>query len=212
MQKVKIVSFDVDGTLIDAEFNDLVWLEEIPRLYAEKEKISFEEAHRFIVKEYEKVGDKDLRWYDMDYWLRTLELGRSCSEILRKYEDRIKVYPDAEKVLETLKKRCPMIVITLMPREFLEVKLRKLNGYFTASFSTVSDFKSLKTSCVYKEVCRKLNVQEDELLHVGDLWEMDYVEPKKAGVNALCIDRTGKRAGNGVIGSLEEVIPIIPEY
>ncbi len=207
--KTKVVSFDVDGTLVDAEFNDLIWLEEIPRLHAEKEGISFEEAHRFVLGEYEKVGEKDLRWYDMNYWLRTFGLRKSYGEILQKYEEKIRLYPDARAILEALKGSFPMIVITLMPREFLEVKLKKLDGYFHTTFSTISDFRGLKTSRVYREVCLRLNIEIDELLHVGDSWEMDYLEPRRAGVKAFYIDRAGGKEGDSVIGSLEELIPLL---
>jgi len=33
---IKIVSFDVDGTLVKEDFNDLIWQKEIPSLYAQK--------------------------------------------------------------------------------------------------------------------------------------------------------------------------------
>ena len=209
MKRVKVVSFDVDGTLVHAQFNDLVWLEEMPRLYAEKKGISFESAHRFIVEEYEKVGEKDLRWYDMSYWLRTFGIEKSFSEILRKYEKEIRLYPDVMTTLRALKEHFPMVVITLMPREFLEVKMKKLDGLFSTSFSTISDFNGLKTSDVYREVCSRLNVEADEIVHIGDSWEMDYIEPGKAGIKSFYIDREGKRKGDGVIRSLEELIPIL---
>ena len=208
-QKTKIVSFDVDGTLVDAEFNDLVWLEEIPLLYAEKEGISFKEAYRFILGEYEKIGEKDLRWYDMNYWLRTFGIDRSYNEILQKYEEKIEIYPDARAILEALKESFPMIVITVMPREFLEIKLKRLNSYFSETFSTISDFKDVKTSHVYSEICLRLNIEVDELLHVGDSWQMDYLEPVKAGVKAFYIDRTGGKEGDNVIKSLEELTPLL---
>ncbi len=208
-RKTKVVSFDVDGTLVDAEFNDLVWLEEIPRLYAEKEGISPGEAYKFILGEYEKVGEKDLRWYDMNYWLRTFGIDRSYNEILQKYEERIEVYPDARAVLEALKDSFPMIVITLMPREFLEIKLKRLNGYFSKTFSTISDFRDVKTSYVYREICLRLNIAVDELLHVGDSWQMDYLEPRKVGIEAFFIDRTGDKEGDNVIRNLEELTPLL---
>lgn len=206
---IKIVSFDVDGTLVEAEYNDLVWLEEIPRLYAEKEGINFEDAYRFVLGEYEKVGEKDLRWYDINHWLRHFGIKKTFGEILEKYEDRIKIYPDVKKTLTALREQIPMIIITVMPREFLEVKLRKLDSCFLKTFSTVSDFKSVKTTHVYREVCRQMDIAEDELLHVGDLWEADYLVPRAAGVKALCVDRTGKKERNGVIKSLEEILTVV---
>lgn len=33
-----IISFDMDGTIFDTNFDDVLWFEEIPRLYAEENK------------------------------------------------------------------------------------------------------------------------------------------------------------------------------
>ena len=46
----KIISFDMDGTLVDVEFTDWVWGHGIPSLYAEKAGVSFEEAKTFVVE------------------------------------------------------------------------------------------------------------------------------------------------------------------
>jgi FMN phosphatase YigB (HAD superfamily) len=37
---LKIISFDVDGTLVDLEYNNLVWFKEIPQLVAQKYKMN----------------------------------------------------------------------------------------------------------------------------------------------------------------------------
>jgi len=39
MQSSKIISFDLDGTLVTMDFVDAVWLEKIPQLYARKNDI-----------------------------------------------------------------------------------------------------------------------------------------------------------------------------
>lgn len=211
---IKVISFDVDGTLVDAEYNDLVWLKEIPRLYAEKEGIDFKTAYDFILSEYEKVGENDMRWYDMNYWLELFGINRTYAEIMQKYTDRIKIYPEVEKILEILQNRLKMVVISLMPREFLDVKLKKLNGYFSRTFSTTSDFKSQKTTGVYIEICRLLCISENELLHIGDSWEKDYIAPKKAGIKTLYLDRTGNSESLAVeekdtIRTLEEALAVL---
>ena len=52
--KLKVISFDVDGTLVDLEYNDLVWFKEIPQLIAHKKKIGFEESLKLVQGEYNK--------------------------------------------------------------------------------------------------------------------------------------------------------------
>lgn len=54
----KIISFDMDGTLVDSEFTDWVWLHGIPKLYARKKGLSFDEAKALVVEEYQRVGGR----------------------------------------------------------------------------------------------------------------------------------------------------------
>ena len=61
-----IISFDMDGTIIDMNFDEFLWREEIPKLYAKKNGLSLEEAKKVVFKEYFDVGDEDLRWYDVE--------------------------------------------------------------------------------------------------------------------------------------------------
>ncbi len=203
---VKVISFDVDGTLLDQEYNDLVWMSEVPRLYAEKYDMDFEPAYRHVIGEYAKVGEYDMKWYDLNYWLALFGLETSSESILEKYENRLRVYPDAERLFGRLK-GFTLVLTTAMPRDFLGIKMKKLNGDFRRVFSTVSDFKSVKTREVYSAICAELGVSEPEVLHVGDLWEADYVAPREAGLHALCVDRKQEREGAHVIRSLDELEP-----
>ena len=63
MLMVKIVSFDLEGTLVDMTFSDKVWNEGIPALYAQKTGLKFEEAKRIVLNEYMKVGEERIEWY-----------------------------------------------------------------------------------------------------------------------------------------------------
>ena len=42
--EVDIISFDIDGTLIDHNYTDLIWNQALPEELAEKEKITFDQA------------------------------------------------------------------------------------------------------------------------------------------------------------------------
>jgi len=67
LKKVKIVSFDIDGTLVDPEYNDLIWFKEIPQLISKKRQIPFKDAARIALQEYDNLGNHNLNWYDIEY-------------------------------------------------------------------------------------------------------------------------------------------------
>ncbi|MEA1964151.1 MAG: HAD family hydrolase [Candidatus Aerophobetes bacterium] len=208
---IKIVSFDVDGTLVKENFNDLIWQKEIPSLYARKRGTSLEKAEKMIIEEYKRVGENDLRWYSMDFWISHFHLDVQVDEIISKYESRIEVYPEVPSVLEKLKEKYSLIIITMMPSEFLVPKLRKIGNYFKSTFSTISDFKDLKSPQGYLKICQKLQISPVQLLHIGDQWKADYLSPKKAEINTVFLDRKNEKRieGECIIRSLDELQKIL---
>ncbi|HEC92663.1 MAG TPA: hypothetical protein ENI51_06705 [Candidatus Atribacteria bacterium] len=99
-----------------------------------------------------------------------------------------------------------------MPRAFLIPKMKKLEPYFKTSFSALSDFKELKNSEIYFKICKILNVYPEQIMHIGDHWEFDYLAACKGGLNALYLDRSNTRKkGKYIINSLEEVKKIIED-
>jgi len=208
---LKIISFDVDGTLVDLEYNDLIWFKEIPELVARKKKISFEKSLKLVKEEYTKLGERNLNWYDINYWISYFSLGISPNKIFEKYESQVKIFPEVIPFLEELRKNFILIVITAMPREFLIPKMKKLEKYFKFSFSALSDFKELKNSEIYSKISKSLNVHPEQILHVGDHWEFDYLAAHKSGMNAIYLDRSNTKKGKYTINSLGEVKKIIED-
>jgi putative hydrolase of the HAD superfamily len=202
---LKIISFDVDGTLVDLEYNDLIWFKEIPELVAKKKKIIFEKSLKYVHEEYAKLGEHNLNWYDINYWISYFGLEISPNKIFEKYEPQVQIYPEVIPLLEELKKNFILIVITAMPREFLIPKMKKLEKYFKFSFSALSDFKELKNSEIYSKISKALKVCPEQILHIGDHWEFDYLAAQKAGMNAIYLDRSNTKKGKFIISSLEEV-------
>ena len=207
--KLKIISFDVDGTLVDLEYNDLIWFKEIPELVAKKKKINFEKSLKYVYEEYTKLGEHNLNWYDINYWITYFRLKVSPKKILEKYESQVKIFPEVTPLLEELKKNFILIVITAMPREFLTPKMKKLEKYFKFSFSALSDFKELKNSEIYSKISKTLNVYPEQILHIGDHWEFDYLAAQKAGMNAIYLDRSNTKKGNFVVNNLTEIKRVI---
>jgi len=188
------ISFDLDGTIVKPDYNEFIWFKEIPELYAEKYGVDFSHAKEIVMREYEKVGEDDLRWYILEYWLEHFGLEVKEEEVLRKYEDVVEVYEEVPRVLKNLYGRYSLIISSAMPRNFIDVKLKRneLFRYFERIFSAVSDFKMIKKRAeFYKKVCENLKISPQELIHVGDNYEADYLAPRRAGAVAFYLNRNG---------------------
>jgi putative hydrolase of the HAD superfamily len=208
MSKVKVVSFDADGTLVTPDFSQAVWYEGIPSLYARRNGISFQEAKAFIEKEYQVVGDHRIEWYDIKYWLQRFGLGPPLAghqQILEDYRHRVSCYPEVTQALSSLSKDYTLIVVSCSTRDFLPYLLDGIEGYFARIFSTVSDYGQVKTPEFYLEICRQMCVSPREMAHVGDLWEQDFIAAKEAGLKAFHIDRRGERKDGRSLASLADL-------
>ncbi len=193
-----LVSFDLIGTLTDKEFIDLFWLEGIPRRYCEKYGLSLSEAKKKVFKEYNKVGDKRIEWYLIDYWLKRFKLNVDYMEIFEEYSDKINIYPEVPIVLEKLRDLgVRVIVSSRSSTEFIQYMLKGYKEYFYRFFSSVSNYsKVLKDIEFYSLVCRDLGVTPSNMVHVGDSYLEDYLNPRKAGIKSFLLIR-GKARGKG---------------
>jgi putative hydrolase of the HAD superfamily len=209
----KIISFDMDGTLVDPEFTDWVWGHGIPTLYAEKAGLPFEEAKGFVVKEYLKVGEGAIEWYDIKYWFGFFQLAENWKVLMEQYTDKIKVYPDVHPLLERLRDNYPLVLTSNAGREFIRMEMEAtgLDRYFDRIFSATSDFGEVKkTVGFYQRICRILGARPQEIVHVGDHYEFDYLVPSSLGIHAFYLDRSDGRRGKFVISDLRELERRLP--
>ncbi len=109
---IKVISFDLDGTLVDHSFADAVWLEGIVALYSRKKGIDFEEAKREIIDRYQEVGEHSVEWYALAYWFRILNLEGSPRDLLEKHKDKVRLFDDTKEVLAELSKRYRLILFS----------------------------------------------------------------------------------------------------
>ncbi len=208
MVRPKVISFDLDGTITDISFADSVWLEGIPRLYALKNQISLKGAIKKVKNEYDIVGREKLEWYDPIYWIKKFGLDVSTQQILRAFEDKIRVFSEVPKALKELRHRgFKLIIITNARKEFVDAELSKLEtrDTFDHVFSSTSDFGLIKnTTYLYQKVCDALGVLPNEMAHLGDDQYFEFEVPRKLGILAFYLDRTGKCIGDLVVNNLEE--------
>jgi putative hydrolase of the HAD superfamily len=204
----RIISFDMDGTLVDPEFTEWVWGHGIPTLYAEKRGIPFEEAKAFVVNEYLKVGEGAIEWYDIKYWFQFFQLEQSWKGLMKRYADKINVYPDVNHILECLKDRFILVLTSNAGREFIDVEMGAtgLGRYFDRIFSATSDFNEVKkTMGFYKRICQMLGARPHEIVHVGDHYEFDYVVPRSLGIHAFYLNRSGEQKGEFIISDMRDL-------
>ncbi|MEM4312256.1 MAG: HAD family hydrolase [Nitrososphaerales archaeon] len=207
---IKVISFDLDGTLVRKEFTDDFWLYAIPKKYAELKNLSFEEAKALILKMYEEVGQEDLRWYIPNYWIKYLGLKDNIESLAELVKGESIYYDDVKETLKVLSKSFRLVIVTSNPRDFLEFKIKAIKSYITESFSCIDDLKSpRKNRDFYLLVCSKLDLKPEELAHVGDDPLYDYILPRSLGINSFLIDRNLNRSNNDRINSLLELIKLL---
>ncbi|MFZ2376929.1 MAG: HAD family hydrolase [Methanothrix sp.] len=207
---IRIISLDMDGTLVNSRFVDKVWMEGVPRLFAEKTGMDFIAAREYVIGEYTKIGSDQLEWYDLKFWIDKFGLSVGKEQLLELYEDEIEVYPEVEEVLELLSRNYELVVTSNAARDFIDIELDGLEGYFREIFSATSDFREVKKSpLLYGAICAHMDARPFEVLHIGDHYRYDYESALDAGLDALFLDRKGERQGPEVIGDLREAVELI---
>ena len=202
MVDIEVVSFDMEGTLIDTSFSDLIWERDVPALYGLRNDLGFDEAKRHVLQQYDTVGMGRPEWYDVDYWFRRLGLGGDWRELLESRQDDCRLYPETQQVLGRLSGRYPLVITSNTIREFLQVQLRKLPGVFRHVFSAPSDFGTVKNPDLYSRISRIMGVEPGAVVHVGDNLAFDHDAPREAGMIAFHLDRSGASGEDHVVSSL----------
>jgi HAD superfamily hydrolase (TIGR01549 family) len=185
---VMVVSFDVEGTLVTPDFSYAVWFEAIPRRYAEKNGITLEQARKAVEEEYRKVGDQRLEWYDVRYWFDKLGLGTPVP-MMQRCENQVRYYPEVKEVLVSLSEKYKLVVASGSTRDFLRHLLQDIQPYFSKIYSSITDYRQLKTSEFYLKMCQAIRVEPEQVVHIGDNWQFDFMAPSEIGIQAFYLDR-----------------------
>jgi putative hydrolase of the HAD superfamily len=209
---IKVISFDFDGTIAKHTFADAFWLEGVPALYAKQHHVDVETAKKYLFEEYDKIGDNRIEWYDPGYWFDRFDLQTDWKKMLLKYRKNVEIYPEVRSVLKRLSTQYSLIISSNAKKEFIDVQLRqnKLSGYFDQIFSSTSDFHTVKkVTDFYAMICKKLTIQPQEMVHVGDHKEFDYLAPQKLGITAFYLDRNKTSTGPCIVHNLSKFEEIL---
>ena len=117
------VLLDMDGTLLDRHFDNFFFEEELPRRYAVKHGLTFEEARVQLMAMYRSV-EGELAWTDLHYW--TKRVGIDVVAMHRELDHMIGFLPDAEAFLLALRRLGKRVtILTNAHRAGVDVKTAK---------------------------------------------------------------------------------------
>jgi putative hydrolase of the HAD superfamily len=123
------VLLDMDGTLLDRHFDNFFFEEELPRRYAAKHELRFEEALEELLSKYRAV-ERELDWTDLHYWSRTLELD--VVALTKEFEHLVTFLPDSVDFLRHLRTKGKRVhVVTNAHAAGIEIKVARtgIDGY-----------------------------------------------------------------------------------
>ncbi len=205
---IKIVSFDAEGTLVTTDFSYAIWFELIPGRYAKKHDLTLPVALEKVKEEYGKVGDQRLEWYDVQYWFNHFGLGQA-DIAMEELQPRVRYYPDTDRALDMLRGEFKLNVASGSPRPFLKHLLKDIEHNFHSIFSSVSDYKKVKRADFYEKMCSELGVDPGHVVHVGDNYQFDVLEPASVGIRAFHLSRDGQSEDKAAVRNLEEFADIL---
>ncbi|HED16241.1 MAG TPA: GMP/IMP nucleotidase [Gammaproteobacteria bacterium] len=127
---VDTVFLDMDGTLLDLNFDNHFWLQHVPKRYGEKQGLTTEQARQELFPRFRKE-EGTMNWYCIDFWSH--ELGLDIALLKQEVDHLIAVHPHVTDFLDALRQADKQVLlVTNAHMKSLELKMQKtqLAGHF----------------------------------------------------------------------------------
>jgi len=207
MKRVRVISLDVTGTLVDGRCIKHFWDYLIPAAYAAENNIFFKEAYSHVKKKYSMISRDDVRWYLPEYWLKELNISTSLEKLLQELKRRVTFFPDVAPMITRFSSEYVLIVSSNLPDRVLQTILDDFKECFSKVFSSVSTYRlPYKTAEFYTNVCSETGFTPEMVLHVGDNKTYDFLIPRIIGMKSLLIRRCDRPEQHYKVNSLEQVM------
>jgi putative hydrolase of the HAD superfamily len=135
-KEIDTVLLDMDGTLLDLNFDNHFWKEFVPQKFAEKQGLSASAAKQQLEPRFKSMEGK-LEWYCLDYWSEVLQLD--IAGLKAEISGLITVLPHVTEFLEKLKQSSQkVLLVTNAHRDSLDLKMEKtcLQPFFDGIISS----------------------------------------------------------------------------
>jgi len=184
--EIDTVLLDMDGTLLDKNFDDQFWEHYVPAKYGEKYGLSISDAKERLYNMYSKEAG-GYNWTDLDFWAKTLKLDLFSL----KYDlaHLIGELPGTIEFLKFLKKmNKEVILVTNSHPKGVALKFTRteIEPFFTKT-SCAHEMKAAKEELIFwQRLGKTLCLNKDKTLFIDDSHRVLTVA-KQFGIRHLII-------------------------
>ncbi|MBQ9265936.1 MAG: HAD family hydrolase [Bacilli bacterium] len=205
---VKLLIFDMDGTLIDTDKVLLETWKELFKLYKPSDYVVDEEVVRTfsgppIQESIAKAfPEKDQSFILKEYRARTEKY----------YDYYLKIYPGEKEVLERLSKEGYILAIATQKNKKMALKSLEMQGiydYFSLILTSNDGFKTKPSPDMINYILANFDCKPEEAIMIGDT-AYDYLAAKNAGVRSILFKGSKRTYSEevdplGIFSSYEEI-------
>ena len=205
-KKIDTVLLDMDGTLLDLNFDNHFWKEFVPLKYAQQKDLSLDAAKQALEPQFKSM-EGTLEWYCLDYWSEVLQLD--IAGLKAEISGLIAVLPHVTEFLEKLQQSSQrVLLVTNAHRDSLGLKMEKtcLQPFFDDIISSHdlgfpkenTDFWPLlqqqqafdkKTTLLIDDSLAVLNsARQFGIAHLISVSKPDSKQPKKTVIDYRAIE------------------------
>ncbi|MBF0455246.1 MAG: GMP/IMP nucleotidase [Magnetococcales bacterium] len=182
--QIKTVLLDMDGTLLDLNFDNVFFLQTVPQTYARQRGLSFEAAKEQVLATYKKV-EGTLAWYDLDHWSRAL--GMDIPLLKEEVAHLIQLHPHVLTFLSRLQQQQrPTHLVTNAHGRSIDLKMARtpIGSYLTSVVSS-HDLGHAKEQAGFWPALRRTVVFDPETTLLVDDSEAVLAAAQRYGIHHL---------------------------